>query len=221
MIVDIRLKGRSALIIGGGGQALKRARGLLGEGCSVSVVAKDVSPEMARMASRGEIRLETAEIADARILEERRPFLVVAATDDPSLNREMAEAARKMGILAYASDSPESSDFASVSVIAAGGPVRVAVSTGGKSPIMARRIREAIEPAVRDAVTDECLGTITAQETARRLAAPVIATQEARREFLYEVMDDPVTERLIKDKDTTGIQERVMTLLEERRWQAR
>ena len=140
----------------------------------------------------GEIRLETAEIADARILEERRPFLVVAATDDPSLNREMAEAARKDGNPGLRVRLAREQRLCErVRDCGRAGPVRVAVSTGGKSPIMARRIREAIEPAVRDAVTDECLGTIMAQETARRLAAPVIATQEARKEFLYEVMDDP------------------------------
>lgn len=203
------------LVIGGGSQALKRIKGLLEEGCQIDVIAESVVPEIDKAAAAGQVRLRMAALEDTRILEEYRPFLVIASTDRLDLNRKITDAARSLGILAYSSDCPEKSDFGSVSTITVGDYVKVAVSTSGRSPIMAKKIREAMEPAVREIVTEECLGMIRTQEIARESSRDVIRTQERRRRFLYAIADDPVTERLIKDRDFTGIQRRIMTLLED------
>ena len=213
MIVDLHLRDRFVLVVGGGGQALKKTKDLLQEGCSILVISKDVVPEIEDLATEGHIRLQRAALADAGALKKHRPFLVISATSNTKLNQEITAAAGEMGILAFSSDCPQQSSFASVSTIAAGGPVRVAVSTGGRSPIMARKIREEIESAVRDAVTEERLNQIRVQETAREMAG-AIGTQRQRRRFLYAVMDDPAIDRLIKAGDLTEVRGRIRDLLE-------
>ena len=214
MIVDLHLEGRSVVIVGGGRQALKKTRALLQERCRVTVISESAAPEIEEMASSGMISLVRARLAGAADLRRYSPFLVMSATDDAGLNRKIVEAAREVGSLAFSSDCPRGSDFASVSVISIGGMVDIAVSTGGRSPVMAKVLKSEIEPAVRGLITAEHINRIRVQQIAREIAMSGIESQEERRRFLYRIAEDRTAEQLIKDGDEAGVRRRISSLLE-------
>lgn len=181
MIVDLRVAGRSAVVVGAGAEALKRTEALLAGGCSVHVAGERIGGRLAQLAASGAITAEAGRVGSAaRVIAERLPFIVVAATDDAGLNSRILSEARAAGCLAYAADSPRESDFANLSAIdIAGGGARVsvAVSTGGASPSMARELRARIEPGVRAAVSAADLGMVSLHARLR----PVIASRLADR----------------------------------------
>ena len=133
------VSGSRCVVVGGGGVASRKARGLLGSGARVVVVSPEVAPEIEAM--------------DVTV--ERRPYapgdlagaaLAFAATDRREVNAAVAREARENGIPVNVADRPADGDFALPSVLRRGG-LQVAVSTGGASPSLARKIRDAMEPA--------------------------------------------------------------------------
>jgi precorrin-2 dehydrogenase/sirohydrochlorin ferrochelatase len=99
---------------------------------------------LAKYAEQGRVRYEGEEFEDGHLEE---AFLVIAATDDPLLNRRVSRAARGRGILVNAVDQPEDCSFIVPSTLRRGDLV-IAVSTSGKSPALARRVREQLEKVV-------------------------------------------------------------------------
>ena len=133
------VSGSRCVVVGGGGVASRKARGLLESGARVVVVSPEVTPEIEAM--------------DVRV--ERRPYrpgdlagavLAFAATDRREVNAAVAREARENGIPVNVADRPGEGDFALPSVLRRGG-LQVAVSTGGASPTLAREIRAAMEPS--------------------------------------------------------------------------
>ncbi|MDQ3377593.1 MAG: bifunctional precorrin-2 dehydrogenase/sirohydrochlorin ferrochelatase [Actinomycetota bacterium] len=133
------VSGRRCVVVGGGGVASRKARGLLESGARVVVVSPEVTPE----------------IEDMDVTVERRPYapgdlagctLAFAATDSREVNAAVVREAEEHGIPVNVADRPAEGDFALPSVLRRGG-LQVAVSTGGASPTLARRIRDAMEPS--------------------------------------------------------------------------
>ena len=218
MIVDLRVAGRSAVVVGAGAEALKRAEALLAGGCSVHVAGEPVKDGIARLAESGAITAEAVRVdSAAAVIAARSPFIVVAATDDAALNLRVLSEARAAGCLAYAADSPGESDFANLSAIEVGGGpgaaaaapgggrnggarVSVAVSTGGASPAMARELRARIEPAVRAAVSAADLEMIGLHARLRPLVACRLAGRphRERRAALHAISADPALKQLLE-----------------------
>lgn len=139
--VCLRLAGRAVLVVGGGAVATARVQGLLGAGASVRVVALEASDELRAAAERGELRLERRGFAAADL---DGAMLVVAAVDDPRVSAQVASAARARGVLCTVADRPALCDFTMPSV-GRRGPITVAVSTSGKAPALAARLRRRFE----------------------------------------------------------------------------
>ena len=174
MIVDLNLRGRRVLVVGAGGEAEKRVGSLLDQGCEITVVGTPkghpVSRRIAGLAEEGAVRLVRRTVGDAGLVAEMMPDIVISTTSSRGLNRMITGAARRERIIAYSSDDPEGSDFANLAVIrAAGGMVRVAVSTGGRSPAMSKEIRDRVEKALEGTVTDEDIDRIRVHDAIRRI----------------------------------------------------
>ncbi len=127
------------MVVGGGEVANRKARKLLQARAKVVVISPDVRPEIESMA---------AEVC-------RRPyregdlegaFLAFAATNRREVNAAVAREAREKGIPVNVADDPTEGDFALPSTLRRG-RLQVAVSTGGASPTLARRIRRELESA--------------------------------------------------------------------------
>ena len=170
MIVDLRLGSRKALVVGGGREATKRVAALAKEGCAVTVVSPDISDAITEMAGRGRVAV-VREAADISILERMGPDLVVAATDDHPLNRALMAEARRRRMLRYSSSDPPCSDYAHLAQAEFGGLVRIAVSTGGRSPAAAMRIRDIVRGVLDDAITPQMLQDIETSGSERTAKA--------------------------------------------------
>ena len=135
ILVD--LQGKKALVVGGGKVAQRKIESLLEYGASVHVIARELTAELEQLRSRKRIELLGGEFSEAHL---EGAFLVIAATDDPSLNRRVSQEAQKRGQLINAVDQPEDCNFIVPSVLSRG-DLLIAVSTSGKSPAFARKVR--------------------------------------------------------------------------------
>lgn len=145
----LELAGKPCLVIGGGSVALQKTRDLRAAGAAVTVVATRFRPEFARL--RGVRRLSRAFRPEDLPSGAARPWLVVAATDDEALHARVAALARRRRIWANVVDRTPLCDFIVPSVVRRG-PLTLAVSTGGRSPALAKfvgaRARAWIGPEV-------------------------------------------------------------------------
>ena len=87
-------------------------------------------------------------------------FLVLTTTDDPVVNQRVADEARRRGILVNSADDPSNCDFILPAVVRRGS-VQIAITTGGRSPALARHLRQQIETLIPPAY--EQLGQVLAE----------------------------------------------------------
>ncbi|MHB8464393.1 MAG: precorrin-2 dehydrogenase/sirohydrochlorin ferrochelatase family protein [Acidimicrobiales bacterium] len=138
--VNLVVEGRRCLVVGGGRVALRKVEGLVACGAEVTVVAPSISPEIAALP----VVLETREY---RSPEARDYRLVIAATDDPAVNRSVFADGEAGGVWVNSADEPSSCSFTLPSVVRRG-PIMITVSTGGQSPAMATWLRRRLEAEI-------------------------------------------------------------------------
>jgi precorrin-2 dehydrogenase/sirohydrochlorin ferrochelatase len=139
----------------------------------------------------------------------------MAATDDKKLNRKIVEQSKKMRCYAYAADDPEVSDFAHPSVINIEDTVQIAISTGGRSPAMARKLKLRAEKLFRNIIDKEDIYQIKLQKMARDAAKSQIPTVLGRKKFLYSVLNNKKIKQLLKEDKLPSAQREVMRMLGE------
>jgi precorrin-2 dehydrogenase/sirohydrochlorin ferrochelatase len=215
LIVDLNVKGKRAIIIGGGTEGVRKVRGLLGQDCRITVISNRMNRFLLEQAELGRIELIKASLTDASILDDYDDvFVVLAATNDKKLNRKLVEKGRAMGTFVYAADDPAVSDFSYTSVINIEGVMQVAISTSGKSPIMARKVRIRAEQVLRRIIRKSDIENAKLQEFARNAARPKIKSVAARKEFLYSLIKDERIQNLIKEDRAEDAKSATLELLQ-------
>jgi precorrin-2 dehydrogenase/sirohydrochlorin ferrochelatase len=136
--VNLVLDGRDCLVVGGGRIALRKVDGLLACGARVRVVAPRIDPELG---ARPGVACEHRAWAPADM---EGAWLVIAATDDPAVNRAVYEAGERVGTWVNGADDPDNCAFTLPSVVRRG-DLQVTVSTGGRSPALATWLRRRLE----------------------------------------------------------------------------
>ncbi|WP_323938821.1 siroheme synthase CysG [Aeromonas hydrophila] len=136
-----RLDNKPVLLVGGGEVAERKARLLLDAGAQLTVVAPELDPELAELAANGSIEWLAGEFAPAQLTGK---WLVVAATDRREVNALVYQSANQARIFANVVDDPKRSSFIMPSIIDRS-PLMVAISSGGKAPVLARLLREKLE----------------------------------------------------------------------------
>ena len=203
------------IVIGSGNEGMKKVNSLFTQDCKILVISNKSNSQIEKYVKQGKIQFKKPKLKDATFLSKYKPYLVIATTSDMTLNRKIVEKARRMKSYAYASDDPEVSDFAHPSVINIADTVQVAVSTGGSSPAMARKIRLKIESFLKKNISSEDIYQIKLQKFARFEAKKVISTQLDRKKFLYSVMNDKRVKELLKEGKYKMTQTRVKKMLKE------
>ncbi|NDL61202.1 siroheme synthase CysG [Acerihabitans arboris] len=135
------LRQRPVLVVGGGEVAARKILLLQRAGAEVRVVARRLSPELELQARSGRIQW-LGEIFSPAMLD--GVFLVIAATNDPVLNAEVYAAADRRQILANVVDDQPKCSFIFPSIVDRS-PIMIAISSGGKAPVLARILREKLE----------------------------------------------------------------------------
>ena len=199
MIVDLNVNNKKAVVIGGGTEGLRKVHGLLDQGCEITVITSRLNKELRSMSHDRKIKLIKRRIKDATVLDKFNDiFLILAATDNRQLNRKLVEKGRTMGAFVYAADDPLMSDFSYTSLVNIEGLVQVAISTSGKSPIMARKIRMKAERMLNKVISESDISNIILQEFARKMAKEKISTVKERKEFLYSLIKDKNIQYLLR-----------------------
>ncbi|HTT77916.1 MAG TPA: bifunctional precorrin-2 dehydrogenase/sirohydrochlorin ferrochelatase [Candidatus Binataceae bacterium] len=143
--VFIELQGRDCLVLGGGHLAESRVDALCEAGAAVTVVAPEVTPRLEAMARAGTIKWIPRIYAPPDM---RGRFMAwIAISPGGAIALSAAADARKLGVLINVADRPALCDFITPAVVKRG-DVQVAISTGGASPALARRIRQQVEQVV-------------------------------------------------------------------------
>ena len=142
------LRGRRVLVVGGGDVAERKVDSLLQAEASVTVVSPDLTPGLQKLQESGAIRsirrkFDEPDLEDA--------LLVISATDDPDTQNRVAAAARARKILVNTADQPKLCDFI-VPAIVRRGDLVAAISTSGKSPVLAATLKAKVESIITDDV---------------------------------------------------------------------
>ena len=202
MIIDLHLKKKEVVVVGGGREAVRKIDALLTQDCRITVIAGKIDSDILQLADEQKVFLRWENIENGDSLREFEDLiLVIAATDNAFLNRELVAAAKKVPCYAYAVDDPEFSDFSHPAVINLYDTVQIAVSTGGKSPLMAGKICKRAEPVFKDLIKKEDILQIRLQEKLRKIAKEKIGGAEARKHYLVAVFkDEEIRQLLAQDK---------------------
>ena len=215
LIVDLHLNGKLVIVIGSGNEGMKKVNSLLTQDCKILVISNSSNSQLEKHVKQGRIKFKKVKLKNANFLTNYKPYVVMATTTDRELNRKIVEKARKMKSYAYASDDPEVSDFAHPSVINVADTVQIAISTGGSSPAMARKIKLKAESYFKKNISNEEIFQIKLQKFARAEAKLIIKTQVERKKFLYSILNDKHVKELLKDGKYKQAQTRVKKILNE------
>lgn len=139
--IFFKLEGRPCLVVGAGTIAAPKMASLLRAGGAVTVVAPEAHPEVEAQAQAGQFTWHRREFQTSDL---DGMFLVVAATNLKAVNHAVADSARALGVLCNSVDDPPDCDFFYPSVVKRG-DLQIAISTAGKSPALAQRLRQEIE----------------------------------------------------------------------------
>ena len=215
LIVDLHLKGNLAIVVGSGNEGMKKVASLLTQDCRILVISNNSNAQIEKYVKQGKIEFKKTKLKDDSFLSKYKPYLVMATTNDKVLNRKIVQKSRKMKSYAYASDDPGISDFAHPSVINIADTLQVAISTGGSSPAMARKIKIKTESFLKKNISGDDILQIKLQKFARLEAKQVLSTQLDRKKFLYAVMNDKQVKGLLKEGKYKIAQVQVRKILRE------
>lgn len=181
-----RVKQQPCLVVGGGVVALRKAGALARAGARVVAVAPDIKEELKALCrdSGGEFHNRAFRASDLD-----NKMLVIAATDDEALNRQVSEQARACHILVNVVDQPELCTVILPSIIDRS-PLVIAVSSGGRSPVLARLLRAKLESTIPAGYgrLAELVGRFRERVRQR------IPDFNQRRDFWERVLQGPIAE---------------------------
>jgi uroporphyrin-III C-methyltransferase/precorrin-2 dehydrogenase/sirohydrochlorin ferrochelatase len=198
------LAGQRVLIVGGGEVALRKVSLLERTGALITVVAPQVAPELKARAAAGTLTLAVREFVPADLDGAR---LVIVATSRRAINRWIANLSESRNIPVNVVDDREASRFI-VPAIIDRDPVLVAISTGGASPVLARRLRERIEALIPTRIGEFAVWLMALRQATRRK----LRDSGERRRFFEAVVDGPAARRFI-DGDNQGARRIAQQLL--------
>lgn len=203
-IACLKLEGQPVLVVGGGRIATGKAESLVAAGASVKVVAPRAIATLEKLAEAGRVTW-SRESFEAQHLDGH--LLVIAATDDTELHRSIYELASARRMLVNIVDVPELCNFI-VPAIHRDGPFTIAISSGGASPALAKRLRDQIA-----ATFGPEWGQLAERLSHERSWARENLSHYGLRKSFFESIVlgsvDPI--QLLKDGDLDGLE----TLIEE------
>jgi precorrin-2 dehydrogenase/sirohydrochlorin ferrochelatase len=188
----LKLARRPCLVVGAGAVGEAKIRSLLAAGARVRVVAPRATPAIARWARSGKIVWEAREFVPADL---ERMFLVIVATSSAELNAWVFREARRRGVLCNAVDDPAHCDFYYPAVVRRG-DLQIAVSTGGRSPALAQRLRRELE----EQFAPEYGKWVAQLGKARQKLLEKVSDSERRRRLLHRLASRQAFEQFIRGR---------------------
>ena len=187
--VYLNLQDKPVLVVGAGEIAVQKITALLDAGAQVHVVAPEADPTMEHLAREKKIDLSRRGYRPSDMDGVR---LVIAATDDTTLQPQIAEEARRRGLWVNVVDVPSLCDFIAPAIVRRG-DVQIAVSTGGAAPALSKYLRQKLEA---------WLGPEYEQFAAlvKHLRPDILKLPKARRRALWdEIVNDSFFEQIRRE----------------------
>ena len=184
--INLKIENKSCVVVGGGEVALRKIRGLLEAGALVKVIAPEICAGVEELSKRGEISLVREKFSEEQLGDE---LILIAATDNPEVNRQAAELARAKKILVNVADG--CGDFDVPSRIRRD-DFLLTISTGASSPAFSRFVRQMLE-AELDENFSAGLKIISQR---RREVKRLLPNHKARKIFWQRVLTREVWEML-------------------------
>jgi precorrin-2 dehydrogenase/sirohydrochlorin ferrochelatase len=186
--IYIDIEDRSVVIIGGGNVCARKAETMMKYGARVTIVSPQFTDEMEQWARDGTLALRRKEYEEPDL---EGASLVIASTDDPCINARVARDCRRRKIPVNVVDVTHLCEFI-VPAIVERGSIQIAVSTGGKSPALARTLKEDLQKFVGPEYDEinQLLGTL------RKGAKATLPTDVDRKRFFDSIIAHGVLDML-------------------------
>ncbi len=201
--IMMSLQGKRVVVIGGGEVAERKITGLLGTGAHITVISPELVEGLEALATEGRINWIAKPFHASLMDLFPGVALIFGATDNRQVNLSIYESAGKRGILCNIADVPDLCSFIVPAVINQG-DLMIAVTTGGSSPALARRIRQDLEKRFGPEYAEltKVLGEL------RKLILSAGAPSDENRQVFRDIVD---SELLIALKEND--RERVLEIL--------
>jgi precorrin-2 dehydrogenase/sirohydrochlorin ferrochelatase len=190
--VHLDIKNRNCLVVGGGAVGTRKVNALLECGARVTVVSPDPTGQLKIMAAEGSITLNARTYRTDDI---KNMFLVIGATDDETLNYRISKDAEQTNTLCNIADRPEACNFILPSIVCRGDLV-ITISTSGKSPALAKKLRQKLEAQFGEEYADflHLMGAI------RKKLLSQAHKPEAHKAVFNQLIDMDLVELIRKGK---------------------
>lgn len=189
--IFVKLEGRLVVVVGGGNIAEAKIPCVLNAGARIRLVAPSVTPQIAEWVRWRKIDWLPKEF---EVPDLEGAFLVIAATSACGVNEAVFREAAKRGVLCNAVDDIEHCHFYYGAVVQRG-DLQIAISTNGKSPALAQRLRQEFE-AQFGAEYELWLAWLGAAREALRASKP---SSDTRRRLLHELASRPMFEQFVRE----------------------
>jgi len=204
--VNLDIRNRKCLVVGGGSVGTRKAMTLLDCGAKVTVVSTDVTELLLKFADHGSIILKKRPYQTSDL---DGKFLVIGATNNEESNRQIHADAELLGILCNIADRPEACNFILPSIVNRGDLV-ISISTSGKSPAFAKKLRKDLE---RD-FGNEYAEFLKLMGAIRKILLSKNHEPEAHKHLFEQLISRGLIE-LIRDRKTTDINHLLFEILGE------
>ena len=203
MLVDLKIKDKQIIIVGGNGEVELKTKKLIDAKANITIISNQFTNELVKLESENIIRTIKKDFLDSiEIIRNIMPYAVFISTENEDIDRKIAISARNLGALVNVIDRPHLNDF-DMPAIAKIEDVRVAISTGGSSPAMASIIRQKIEKmnctGQCKCITHQDLLQIKLQSQIRKLTRELIEGFDSRKEVLYTIIHNEKIKFLLEN----------------------
>ena len=202
--ISLDMSNQKCLVVGGGKVAERKVADLLEQGAQIEIVSPKLTETLQTLYQQKQLSWRQ-EVYQAAQLAGK--FLVIAATDQPKINLQIARDCQALGLLVNVIDQKEAGNFI-VNAHFTQGDLQIAVSTGGVSPALARQIKEQLA----EEFGPEYKTMLEIVKEARQEALATITNAEKRRAFLQSLAQMDLTEQL-KQTSQEDVQKRVRKCL--------
>lgn len=194
--VFLDIKNRRCLVVGGGPVAERKVLGLLAAGAMVTVISPRATKTLQGLAREGKVEYRKGRFTPGAL---KGFFLVFAATDSPEVNEAVWTEAEASGLPVNAVDDPAHCSFIMPSIVDRGS-LTIAISTSGKSPLLAKTLRRELEKTIGTEYETlvEILGAV------RKKLLKIGFNRDKKESIIKDLLNSPLP-GLIRDGNIRGI----------------
>jgi len=204
--IFIDLNNQNVIVVGGGEVAERKIRNFLIYGCKIYISSPHLTPHLKQLVAKKKIHHIPFESLDTYLDD---TFMVIAATDDPEVNSQIASQAKKHGLLINTVDQPKDCNFIMPSIVKRG-DLQIAISTAGKSPALAKKIRKEMDSTFGPEYDSliELLGLI-------RIKLLSQDQSSSKNKIIFQKLVDSDLLELIKNENLDGVRIALKSILGE------